>query len=108
MVQNWAASTSLHFPGSVPFSTHKNWPMAAACLLYVLSCLVIVLLLHLQRGQALALAAAAEREAALDLLHKHAVLAGAERVLIEVLELGVRARKACAPARSRSTNRSGL
>jgi hypothetical protein len=70
--------------------------------------LVIVLLLHLQRGQALALAAAAEREAALALLHERAVLAGAESVLVEVLELGVRAREACAPPRHSSTDRSGL
>lgn len=111
------------FPGSVPFSMHKTWIMAAAqgrmnvclvqaglqhvCFLFC-SCLVIVLLLHLQRGQALALAAAAECEAALALLHERAVLAGAERVLVEVLELGVRAREACAPRRYSSTDRSGL
>ncbi len=106
-----------------PFSMHKTWIMAAAqgrmnvclvqaglqhvCFLFC-SCLVIVLLLHLQRGQALALAAAAECEAALALLHERAVLAGAERVLVEVLELGVRAREACAPRRYSSTDRSGL
>ena len=66
-----------------------------------LICLVVVLLVVLlQRGQRLALAAGAESEAALALLDEHAVLAGAELVLIKVLELSVRAREACARTRA--------